>query len=310
MLGALHRDRAAAPTRGLPEDSLSRQVAFFVLALLSGALAPVAGRSSAPGGARVQDGPACCASGAPVERRAPVLEGSDEFVDVDEMPAAVSAPAPALPEAARAAGVSGTLFVRAHVDARGQVDATEKERALPSRLRGRPGGRALAQLEAAAREAVRGWTFRPARCGGRAVPAWITVPVTFRDDCAGAGTTGRCRPRADLPTLLTWVEPVYPYVARCRGICGTVVVRALVGADGRVRDARIAASVPGLDRAALTAVRKWTFTPARAAGRAVEAWLDVPVRFPSERGRLRGAAPFLRRLGGPLALGGEAEPLS
>lgn len=237
---------------------------------------------------------------------------SDEFVDVDEMPVATSTVAPVRPEAARRAGVSGTLFVRAHVDAGGHVDEVVKEKVLPARIRGRADDRALAELDAAALGAVMGWSFRPARADGRSVPAWITVPVTFdpEDGTDAAPATGT-EPGPDvMPRVLTQVEPVYPKDALRRGVKGTVVVQAFVGTNGRVRSAKVATSVPELDRAALDAVKRWTFRPAQSQGRPVEAWLSVPVRFPQDCHRKPAGAPRIR-LGGPRMLsGGEAGPLS
>ncbi len=82
-----------------------------------------------------------------------------------------------------------------------------------------------------------------------------------------------------LPTAIERMAASYPDSARAKGIQGTVIVQALVGRDGRVRDTRITASVPDLDEAAIAAVRQWRFEPARAKGEAVAVWVAVPVRF-------------------------------
>jgi TonB family protein len=58
-----------------------------------------------------------------------------------------------------------------------------------------------------------------------------------------------------------------------------VVVRALVGLDGRVRRAEIEHSSIMFDEAALAAVRQWTFRPARSNGKEVLAWVRIPVKF-------------------------------
>ncbi|MGE0811732.1 MAG: TonB family protein [Vicinamibacterales bacterium] len=55
------------------------------------------------------------------------------------------------------------------------------------------------------------------------------------------------------------VAPIYPEAAREQGVAGTVVVRLVIGTDGRVTDARVTRSVPMLDEAALTAVRQWVY---------------------------------------------------
>ncbi len=81
------------------------------------------------------------------------------------------------------------------------------------------------------------------------------------------------------PRPVTQVTPVYPDLALEAQIDGTVIVQVLVGADGRVRDARIVKSIPMLDSAAEIAARQWIFKPARRAGKPVAAWTPVPIRF-------------------------------
>lgn len=83
----------------------------------------------------------------------------------------------------------------------------------------------------------------------------------------------------ELPEALTRVAPVYPPAARDAKIEGAVIVQALVGKDGRVKDTHVVHSVAGLDDAAVEAVRQWVFEPARTAGKPVAVWVAVPVRF-------------------------------
>jgi protein TonB len=79
----------------------------------------------------------------------------------------------------------------------------------------------------------------------------------------------------ELPEALTRVAPIHPSSAPE----GTVLVQALVGTDGHVKDAKVVKSIPGLDAAAEAAVRQWVFKPAMARGRPVAVWVAVPVRF-------------------------------
>jgi TonB family protein len=82
-----------------------------------------------------------------------------------------------------------------------------------------------------------------------------------------------------LPEVLEKVPPPYPDEARNAGIEGLVVVQALVGRDGIVKDTRIVTSIPELDDAAEGAVRRWTFKPATAHEKPVAVWVAVPVKF-------------------------------
>jgi len=83
----------------------------------------------------------------------------------------------------------------------------------------------------------------------------------------------------EMPTVTQRVEPVITAEMKRRKLSGTVVVQTFVSREGRVIDVRVSRSVAGLDDAAVAAVRKWRFKPARSGGRPVETWLAVPVRF-------------------------------
>ena len=77
------------------------------------------------------------------------------------------------------------------------------------------------------------------------------------------------------------VEPIYPDFAQSVDVQGKLLVRALIGKDGRVIDAFVPPkySSPLLDEAALTAIRKWVFTPALSNNHPVPVWIVVPVKF-------------------------------
>lgn len=76
-------------------------------------------------------------------------------------------------------------------------------------------------------------------------------------------------------------SPAYPASARRRGIEGEVVLQVWVDAAGLATRLAVhsASGHPGLDRAALEAVARWRFQPARKQGQAVAAIALVPVRF-------------------------------
>jgi periplasmic protein TonB len=62
---------------------------------------------------------------------------------------------------------------------------------------------------------------------------------------------------------------------------GTVMLLVLVGLDGKVEDIKIdkSSGYARLDRAALNAVKTWSFNPARHGGIAERAWAKVPISF-------------------------------
>ncbi len=81
------------------------------------------------------------------------------------------------------------------------------------------------------------------------------------------------------PEKIKVVQPVYPDAARWARIEGTVLIEAIIGKNGQVREAHVVGSVPLLDQAALDAVRQWTFTPTLLNGVPVEIRMTVSVNF-------------------------------
>lgn len=86
---------------------------------------------------------------------------------------------------------------------------------------------------------------------------------------------------ATAPVLVTRVVPEYPRRARLAGIEGEVVLEVIIDCYGRVtRRIKVVSAVPELERAAITAVQRWRFKPARdRQGTAVAVSMEVPVRF-------------------------------
>jgi protein TonB len=84
------------------------------------------------------------------------------------------------------------------------------------------------------------------------------------------------------PRRVSSVAPVYPAIARQVRVQGTVVIQAVIGVDGEVRDTKILNSVPLLDQAALDAVRQWRYQPTLLNGTPVAVIMTVSVRFTLE----------------------------
>jgi TonB family protein len=77
------------------------------------------------------------------------------------------------------------------------------------------------------------------------------------------------------PTPVTQFEPAPSEFANE----GKVIMHALVGADGRVKDVRVIRGVEGLDDLAIASARKWIFRPATAQGKPVAVWVEIPMDF-------------------------------
>ncbi len=86
---------------------------------------------------------------------------------------------------------------------------------------------------------------------------------------------------ANPPTLVRRVAPVYPEEARRADVEGLVVLEAVLDHNGRIEPGiKVLRSIPMLDDAAVRAVERWRFQPARDAnGRTLRVILEVPIRF-------------------------------
>jgi protein TonB len=77
------------------------------------------------------------------------------------------------------------------------------------------------------------------------------------------------------------MPPPYPPRAVLLGQQGQVIVRAAIDPKGTPEEVVVwtSSGFPLLDKAAVDAVRRWRFVPARRGGAAVAAWVQVPVNF-------------------------------
>ncbi len=75
------------------------------------------------------------------------------------------------------------------------------------------------------------------------------------------------------------VEPQYPPAARAARIQGSVVLKAVIGKDGRVDDLKIVSGHPMLAQAALSAVKQWRYKPYYLNGQPVAIDTTITVNF-------------------------------
>jgi TonB family protein len=82
------------------------------------------------------------------------------------------------------------------------------------------------------------------------------------------------------PRPLNSPQPRYTEQARTNGVCGTVVLRILIGADGKVKRVDARTTLPDwLTEEAIRAAYDLKFEPARKDGQAVAYWMPVVVEF-------------------------------
>lgn len=120
------------------------------------------------------------------------------------------------------------------------------------------------------------------------VPGTTVDPPPLPGTGEGTGTLVQDPPRPSIfigpkinPKYLNAFQPPYPPGKQRLGEEGVVVVRVLVGPDGRVKQvARISADDDAFYEVTVQqALKKWRFTPATRDGVAVEGWREITVRF-------------------------------
>jgi TonB family protein len=82
------------------------------------------------------------------------------------------------------------------------------------------------------------------------------------------------------PTLIHRVDPEYSKEARTARLTGTVLLRVIVGTDGKASDLKVLRSLGlGLDERAIAAVSAWEFGPGKKDGQPVNVQAQIEVNF-------------------------------
>lgn len=83
------------------------------------------------------------------------------------------------------------------------------------------------------------------------------------------------------PVPVKQIKPKYPEAAKAIGATGKVIVKVLVGTDGKVKSASIYSSFgnPACEDAALAAAKQWEFKPATKDGEPFEQSIQIPFDF-------------------------------
>ena len=107
---------------------------------------------------------------------------------------------------------------------------------------------------------------------------FTALPATLAAQ-AGAPEAVRVGGTVKPPTRVKAVPPVYPPAARQGRTQGVVILEAVIGIDGKVKNTKIVKSIPMLDAAAVDAVKKWEYQPTLIAGQATPVIVTIPVNF-------------------------------
>ncbi|WP_406850393.1 energy transducer TonB, partial [Chromobacterium phragmitis] len=124
----------------------------------------------------------------------------------------------------------------------------------------------------------------PAKAISVAAAPAAPAPAAEAPKNAGGKPDGRDLPVTEPQSSGGYLKnpaPPYPTVSREEGEEGTVRLRVLVSAQGAPQEVSVhdSSGFPRLDRAALAAVKRWRFIPAKRGGEAIAYPFIVPIEF-------------------------------
>jgi outer membrane biosynthesis protein TonB len=170
---------------------------------------------------------------------------------------------------------SGLVELSVNLDGSGHIKDVQTIRDIPS-------------LTAPALVAVNGWIFAPAMLDGQAEGSSLPVNVLFNPGKFATALVPLqgAAPQADSGNGQEYVPPqvvsafyaAFPVKAV---LAGPVVLDVRVNRSGRVRSASAIYTTPSLRRPAISAVKKWRFTPGRFRGVPIDANVVVAFVFRS-----------------------------
>lgn len=203
---------------------------------------------------------------------AEVTDSAQEDAAAERRPAVkVVSATPDYPEAARLAGLAGTVVVEAEIDPTGAVSSTRVLRGVSP------------ELDEAAREAVGRWRFEPATSGGRPTTDVYRTAIHFELEPPEPETEVASVPGKDdfePPVRLYAPPPSYPPADWVAAVEGDVVVRAAISETGKVTGVEVLQGLTaGLNMAAIEALERWRFRPAMRQGEAVASNQVLTFRF-------------------------------
>jgi protein TonB len=122
----------------------------------------------------------------------------------------------------------------------------------------------------------------PAPLSISASPAAAT-PQSAPVQTANAARTSPNGGRVQPARLIHRTEAEYPAIAKQSGAQGEVILTAMIGVDGKVKNVKVVEGHPLLRNAAVAAVKQWVYQPTLLNGVPVEAEIKISLNFVARR---------------------------
>jgi protein TonB len=110
---------------------------------------------------------------------------------------------------------------------------------------------------------------------GTVGPSAPAPPVAFSSPEVPVKTGGQIQ----MPKVISSPPPAFPDLARSQGVQGTVVMDALIDATGTVAAVKVISGPLTLRQAAMDALRRWKYQPARLNGQPTSVHISVNINF-------------------------------
>jgi TonB family protein len=186
--------------------------------------------------------------------------------------------APVYPEEAKAAGIQGTVVLKALINKLGDVE----------NLQVVSGPR---ELMTSAIDAVRQWKYKPYLLNGEPIEVETTITVNYQmagavpmaqnegPDAAGV-VAKQIGPGVTPPEVVSTALPEYTSEARAKKLSGIVLVHLWVDEQGYPIHVQVARGLGNeLDQQAVAAVKSYRFKPALENGRPVVVAMNTEINF-------------------------------
>jgi TonB family protein len=130
-------------------------------------------------------------------------------------------------------------------------------------------------------EVVAGGTHTTARAASNPEKVGMAFDSRYGTSGSMAAMHGPATPAAGRVTLAkaSSTQPSYPLLGRQMKVQGSVLLQALIGADGTIQDLRVLSGPAILASAARQAAQGWQFKPYLQNGRPVETQAKITVNF-------------------------------
>jgi protein TonB len=119
----------------------------------------------------------------------------------------------------------------------------------------------------------------PALASAPPAAAPQAAPAQAANTAAASRNGGQVQPAK----LISRTDPEYPQIARQSGAGGEVILTAMIGVDGKVKNVKVESGNPLLRSAAITAVKQWIYRPTLLNGKPIEAETRISLNFVARR---------------------------